>query len=86
MLTLNVVSFAFMVYHAITFFVPRRRRWSCTSARPVPGSLVLAGHYAAWAVASAAVFWLLLEGVMIKRHPEPLLWMLFSAGGVCRRC
>jgi fumarate reductase subunit D len=22
------------------------------------------------------------EGVMIKRHPEPLLWMLFSAGGV----
>ena len=39
----------------------RRRRWWCTSAgKRVPGTLVLMGHYVAWAVASVVVAWLLL--------------------------
>lgn len=60
-LALNVVSFLFIVYHAVTFFqaapqaiVVHVGRWRA------PGYLVMAGHYAAWAVASVFIAWLLL--------------------------
>ena len=60
MITLNIVSFALMVFHAITFFeaAPQALVVHLGHTR-VPGRLVLIGHYAAWAVASAAVIWLL---------------------------
>ena len=60
MITLNIVSFALMVFHAITFFeaAPQALVVHLGHTR-VPGRLVLIGHYAAWAVASAAVVWLL---------------------------
>jgi fumarate reductase subunit C len=60
-LALNVVSFLFLVYHAYTFFdaAPRAMVVHVGKTR-VPASLIAAGHYAAWAAASAVVFWLLL--------------------------
>ena len=60
MITLNIVSFALMVFHAITFFeaAPQALVVHLGHTR-VPGRLVLIGHYAAWAVSSAAVIWLL---------------------------
>ena len=60
MITLNIVSFALMVFHAITFFeaAPQALVVHLGHTR-VPGRLVLIGHYAAWAVASAVVIWLL---------------------------
>jgi len=58
---LNLVTLGFVVFHAVTWFnlapqamVVRLR------GRRVPGALIAAANYAAWAVASALVAWLLL--------------------------
>jgi fumarate reductase subunit C len=60
-LTLNVVSFLFIVYHAITFFVAAPQAMVVhIGHQRVPGFLVLAGHYVAWGAASVFVSWLLL--------------------------
>ena len=63
MILLNVVSFALIVFHAITFFdaAPQALVVHLGKTR-VPGQLVLLGHYAAWIAASAAVVWLLVRG------------------------
>jgi fumarate reductase subunit C len=60
---LNAVSFVFLVYHAYTFFdaAPRAMVVHLGKTR-VPASLIAGGHYAAWIVASAVVFWVLLRG------------------------
>ena len=62
MIVLNVVSFALLVFHAITFFdaAPQALVVHLGGAR-VPGQLVLFGHYAAWIAASAVVIWLLVS-------------------------
>jgi fumarate reductase subunit C len=61
MLLLNITSFLFLVYHAFTFFdaAPRAMVVHIGKTR-VPASLIAAGHYLGWAVASALVFWILL--------------------------
>lgn len=60
-LLLNVVSFLFLVYHAVTFFDAAPQAMAVRVGRHrVPGHLVLAGHYAAWIVVSGFVGWLLL--------------------------
>ncbi len=61
-LWLNVVSFLFLVYHAYSFFdaAPRAMVVHLGKTR-VPASLIAAGHYAAWVVASAVIFWILLR-------------------------
>jgi fumarate reductase subunit C len=61
MLLLNIVTFAFVTFHAITFFqaAPQAMVMRIRHKR-VPGRLVLGGHYVAWAVASLFVGWLLL--------------------------
>ena len=60
MILVNVVSFALLVFHAITFFVAAPQALIVhLGRRRVPGSLVLMGHYAAWAAASVIVIWLL---------------------------
>ena len=85
MLALNVVALAFVVFHAITWFNLAPQAMVVRGARQagaaVPGSLV--AHYAAWAVVSALVAWL-DRGVRSWRNSEsnPLLWLLFSAGGL----
>ena len=56
----NIVSFAFLVFHAITFFVAAPQALVLhVGGKRVPGSLVAASHYAAWAGASIAIFLLL---------------------------
>ena len=60
---LNVVSLVFVVYHTVTFFnaAPQAIVVSAGGKR-VPGSVIGASHYAAWAVVSAVVAWVLLGG------------------------
>ena len=62
LIVLNVVSFALMVFHAITFFdaAPQALVVHLGHTR-VPGSFVLIGHYAAWIAASGGVIWLLVR-------------------------
>jgi succinate dehydrogenase subunit C len=61
-LTLNAVSFLFMIFHAITFFVAAPQALVVhVGRRPVPARLVLTGHYVAWAAVSALVAWLLVR-------------------------
>ena len=60
-LAVNIVSFLFMMFHAITFFeaAPQAMVVHVGSKR-VPATLVLMGHYVAWAVVSVVVAWFLL--------------------------
>lgn len=56
-LILNTVSFAFLVFHAITFFDAAPQALVLhVGGRRVPGNLVAAAHYAAWAGASVVIF------------------------------
>lgn len=60
-LALNIVSFLFIVYHAITFFVAAPQAMVVrVGRRRMPPRAVLAGHYVAWAGASLVVAWLLM--------------------------
>ena len=62
-LLLNIVSCAFVVYHAITFFVAAPRALAVhIGRRRVPEEVVLIGHYVAWAATSVLVSWVLLGG------------------------
>jgi len=59
---LNIVSLFFIVFHAITFFGAAPQALVVRLAgRRVPGSAILAGHYAAMLAASVVVAWLLLS-------------------------
>ena len=62
-LLLNLVSLFFVVFHAVTWFnlAPKAMVVHVGRTR-VPGFLVAASNYFAWAVASALVTWLLLGG------------------------
>ena len=60
-LALNVVSLAFLVFHAITFFVAAPQALVLhVGGKRVPGSWVAASHYAAWAGASLVIFLVLV--------------------------
>ena len=60
-LFVNIVSLLSLVFHAVTFFAAAPQAMVVKVGRnTVPGSLVLAGHYAGWVAASAVVGWLLL--------------------------
>jgi fumarate reductase subunit C len=62
-LVLNLVSFFFIVYHAVTFFVAAPQALVVhIGGRRVPGHLIMLGHYGAWVVASLLVGWLLFGG------------------------
>jgi fumarate reductase subunit C len=60
-LLLNVVSFAFLLLHAVTFFdaAPRALVVHLGTER-VPERMIGLSHYAAWLVASAVVIWLVM--------------------------
>jgi fumarate reductase subunit C len=61
-LLLNLLAFAALLYHAVTFFAAAPQAMVVhLGRRRVPGQLVLAGHYAAWLAASVVVSWLFLE-------------------------
>lgn len=60
-LLLNLVSFCFIVFHAITFFSAAPRAMVVHLGRTrVPNSLVGGAHYAGLIGASAVVAWILL--------------------------
>jgi len=62
-LVLNVVGLAFVVFHAVTWFTLAPQAMAVrVGGRRVPGFIVAASNYLAWAVASAGVAWLLLGG------------------------
>jgi succinate dehydrogenase subunit C len=60
-LALNIVSFFFIMYHAITWFnlAPKAMVMRVAGTR-VPGFLIAGSNYLAWVMASALVGWLLL--------------------------
>ena len=60
-LTLNIVSLFFIVYHAITWFnlAPKAMVLRMGGTR-VPGFLIAGSNYLAWVMATAVVGWLLL--------------------------
>ena len=60
-LWLNIVSFVFLVFHAITFFVAAPQALVLhVGGKRVPGPLVAASHYVAWVGASIVIFLLLV--------------------------
>jgi fumarate reductase subunit C len=60
--TLNVVTLIFVLLHAVTWFgLAPRAIVVHVRGRRVSTRAVLAGHYAAWLVASAFVAWLVLS-------------------------
>jgi fumarate reductase subunit C len=60
-LALNVVSFLFLVFHAVTFFDAAPQAMVVhLGGKRVPGQLIGLGHYAAWAVVSVGVAWILV--------------------------
>jgi fumarate reductase subunit C len=61
-LTLNVVSVGFLVFHAITWFNLAPQAMAIhVGRRRVPGALIAASNYAAWAIVTALIAWLLLR-------------------------
>jgi fumarate reductase subunit C len=61
-LLLNVVTLAFMVYHAVTFFDAAPQALVVRlGRRRVPPAAVRAGHYVAWAAASGFIAWLVMS-------------------------
>ena len=61
LLAINVVTFFFIVFHSLTWFaVAPQAIVAHIGKKRVPSVLVAAGHYGAWAVVSAALYWLLV--------------------------
>jgi fumarate reductase subunit C len=61
-LTVNVVAFFFIVFHALTWFaVAPQAIVAHMGKKKVPPLLIAASHYGAWAVVSAILFWLFLR-------------------------
>lgn len=60
-LLLNLVTLFFVVFHAITWFnLSSQAIVAHLGGKRLPGSVITAANYAAWAVTSALVAWLLL--------------------------
>ena len=62
MLTLNVITQAFLVFHAVTWFnlAPQAMVVRLRGNR-VPRSAIAGAHYAGWALLSALAAWLILR-------------------------
>jgi fumarate reductase subunit C len=62
MMALNVITVAFLLFHAITWFslAPQAMVVRLRGDR-VPRSAITGAHYAAWALLSALVAWLILR-------------------------
>jgi len=63
LLALNLVSFVFVLFHAVTWFnLAPAAMVVRVGGKRVPAALIAASNYAAWAAASAFVAWFLLRG------------------------
>jgi fumarate reductase subunit C len=61
-LTVNIVAFFFIVFHAVTWFaLAPQAIVAHIGKKRVPPILIALPHYGAWIVISAAVLWLLLR-------------------------
>ncbi len=62
-LILNIVTLIFVLIHAVTWFnlAPRAMAVRLRGKR-VPGVLISGSHYAAWALVSALLAWIILGG------------------------
>ncbi|MBZ5599997.1 MAG: fumarate reductase subunit C [Acidobacteriia bacterium] len=61
-IALNVVSFCFVVFHAITWFNLAPSAMAVRlRGKPLPDFMVAAPNYAVWLVVSGAVAWLVLR-------------------------
>ena len=59
---LNAVTFFFVTFHAVTWFnLAPKAMVVEVGGRRLPGALIAGSNYAAWAVVSAVLAWLLLE-------------------------
>lgn len=62
LLTLNVITFFFIMFHALTWFaLAPQAIVAHIGKKRVPPILIAASNYGGWLVASAFVFWLLLR-------------------------
>jgi fumarate reductase subunit C len=62
-LLLNLVSLFFVVFHAVTWFnLAPQALVVRLGGKRVPGQWIAVSNYAAWALASVLVLWLLLGG------------------------
>ena len=62
MLTINVVTFLFITFHALTWFaVAPQAIVAHLGKKKVPPILIAASHYGAWIVMSAVILWFLLR-------------------------
>ena len=60
---LNLVTFAFLVYHAVTWFqLTPKAMVVRLGRRRVPGAVIAGSAYAGWVVVSAFIAWLILRG------------------------
>jgi fumarate reductase subunit C len=63
LLALNVVSFLFVMFHAITWFNLASKAMAIrVGGKRLPGVAIAAPNYLAWVVISAAVAWIVLRG------------------------
>jgi fumarate reductase subunit C len=63
MLALNLISFFFVVFHALTWFNLSARAMAIrVGGKRVPGFLISGSNFVAWLVISAVVAWFLLRG------------------------
>ena len=61
-LTVNVIAFFFIVFHALTWFaVAPQAIVAHLGPKKVPPILIAASHYGAWVGVSAGLLWLLLR-------------------------
>ena len=62
-MVLNVVTFLFVLFHAITWFnLAPRAMVVHVGKKRLPGSFISASNYGAWVATTALVLWLLLGG------------------------
>jgi fumarate reductase subunit C len=63
MVALNLVALAFLVLHAVTWFLLAPKALVVRlQGRRLPPRMVAAGHFGAWVVVSAVVAWIVLGG------------------------
>ena len=60
---LNVVSFLFVMFHAVTWFNLAPKAMAVrVGGKRLPGLAIAAPNYVAWVVVSAAIAWIVLRG------------------------
>jgi fumarate reductase subunit C len=63
LLLLNLVAFAFLTLHAVTWFnLAPQAMVVHMGRRKVPGAMIAGSNYALWVVVSAVVAWVILGG------------------------